>query len=823
MAKKFTNELKKSFDYIQTTLLKQYDCDKIPTEYFILSLLENEYSIGNKVLSKVMLHDTMESAKLHFYQWLSSNVKSFGGTKEYDSVFQSSIAVAKELATEQKSRSINSGHVLVGIFSKNKSISDYFKGLGVSNSQITTQVYEETVNLNEELKGSDTKGKVKPIKHEHKEKTTEKRVVTEQVNGNVSMPAGVCERAFINLNRKAKEGNVTETYGNEELYRKIFRTMSKRYKNNVLLIGDKGVGKSDVARNLSNLIVSGRVPNELKDKVLLEASFRTILLNNVFNGSCLDRIDAVVNDARKRGKYIFLFDDILPSSSSYEVDQADLFEKLCREKDVLVIFTVSDEEYKDLEKSVKVMKYLEKIRMEQPNDEECINILKYHSEKLGFYHNVTYDESAYETTVKLCRRYVTDVKLPESAIDVLDSAGAAVSVNEEEGDEIRTARERLEEIRRQIESARSSSEGRDYSKLDELAEQEIRLKSELDFAIKSYNLDKKPFIITSNEIRNCVSQKTGIPLNELTCDDREKLKGINSRIKDVVVGQDEAVDAVCHAIKRHRVGIANPNRPVVFLMAGSTGVGKTYLAKTIAKELFGDENKMVRLDMAEYSDPTSNAKLIGTGTGYIGYDKGGILTEAIKKNRHCVLLLDEIEKADGDVHNTFLSVFDEGRLTDNKGVSVDFRDVIIIMTSNVGAKEVDERGNGIGFVCNTDEVKKEIIEKELKRKFRPEFINRIDKIIYFNKLSDENLKEIIKLEINKLRKRVQDIGYDIDEGVVDSELFENIYNKVKENYKMGARPVARELQNQMEDVITDMVVNGEADNGYVFNAEDFLR
>mgnify|MGYP002525497071 CR=1 FL=1 len=344
----------------------------------------------------------------------------------------------------------------------------------------------------------------------------------------------------------------------------------------------------------------------------------------------------------------------------------------------------------------------------------------------------------------------------------------------------------------------------------------------LDFAIKSYNLEKQPFVIKVNDIKECISEKTNIPLGELTIDDREKLKNLDERIKKIVIGQDDAVDNVCKAIKKQRVGISNPNKPVVFLMAGSTGVGKTYLAKTIAKEVFGDEKKLVRLDMAEYADKTSVNKIFGSSPGYIGFEKGGILTEAIKKNKHCVLLLDEIEKADEEVHNTFLSLFDEGRLTDNKGVNVDFRNVIIIMTSNIGAREVEERGNGIGFVTDSENLKKEIIEKELKRKFKPEFINRIDKIIYFNKLTDENIKNIIKLEIKKVNKRLEDIGYGLEKGFEDSKILDIIFNKVKENKNMGARPILREIQVELEDKITDYMIDNDIEKGHIFTESEIL-
>ena len=360
----------------------------------------------------------------------------------------------------------------------------------------------------------------------------------------------------------------------------------------------------------------------------------------------------------------------------------------------------------------------------------------------------------------------------------------------------------------------------DSEDYDNLIKKEIELNTMLDFAMKTHNLTKKREVVTLEDIKERISERTNVPITKLSTNDKDKLKNLNERIKKIVIGQDEAVDSVCKAIKRQRIGISNPNKPVVFLMAGSTGVGKSYLAKIIAKEIFGDEKKLVRLDMAEYADKTSLTKLVGSGSGYIGYDAGGLLTEAIKKNKHCVLLLDEIEKANDEVHNAFLSMFDEGRMTDNKGVTVDFRNVIVVMTSNVGAKEVDERGNGIGFVTNTEDIKKDIIEKELKRKFKPEFINRIDKIIYFNKLNEENIKHIIKLEIDKVRERLKAIGYGLQENIENTQLFEKIYNNVIEHKNMGARPIIREIQNNIEDKMTDYIIDNDIENGHIFSLEE---
>lgn len=846
--KKFTNELKQTFDYIQNTILKEYDCDKITTEYFILSVLENEDSIGNKVLSKIMLHDNIEEAKIHFYQWLSLNAKSFGGNKEYDEVFDRSIKIANELATQQKSKTINSGHVLLSVIQNNSEINKYFRTLGVTTNQISTQVIEETNEINEEeaKKLQQNILNNKPIKHTKKQKKEEEQktelsqphtivigegndviVAAFQQMAKNNNGMGECEKTFTNLNEKASKLQIDKIYGNEDVYEEIFNVLSKRNKNNIIITGKSGVGKTETVRNLANRIVNGEVPKNFSDKVLLEVDFNALFANTGMRGAFEAKFKAIMNDATQRGNYIFFMDSIsnVLNSKFNETDVETFVEAVMKEKNIMLICTCSEKGYsKEIGDYPEWERYFEKITLEEPSDEECINILKHHAEKLEYYHNVRYNEEVFDTCMKFCRRYITERNLPDSAIDILDKAGAKMSLKETDNENIRVARQKLFDIRKEKELLKISSSRRDYKKLDELEKEEINLKSILDFAIKSHNLEKEPFVITPNDIKECISQKTNVPIKDLSADDKDKLKNLNERIKNVVIGQDEAVDTVCRAIKRQRIGISNPNKPVVFLMAGSTGVGKSYLAKTIAKEVFGDEKKMVRLDMAEYADKTSVNKILGSSPGYIGFERGGILTEAIKKNKHCVLLLDEIEKADEEVHNTFLSLFDEGRLSDNKGISVDFRNVIVFMTSNIGAKEVDERGNGIGFATiNEDNLKKEIIEKELKRKFKPEFINRIDKIVYFNKLTNENLKNIIKLEINKVRQRLEDIGYDIVPNEELTQLIDNIYNNVKEKKNMGARPIIREIQIQLEDKITDYVIDNDIQKGYIFKLNDIYK
>ena len=823
---KFTDELKKVFEYIQNTLLKEYETDRISGEYFVLAVMMNEFSVGYKVMSKIMLNETLEKAKVYYFQWLSMHTKASVGTKHYDDTFEKCVNNARLLAAKQKSRDINSGHILFSVLTMNPEMNRYFKTLGVTLSQVGSQVFEETRSIIEEERAKTENAFVKTVPQKHIRKPSKEKDeiidaiknVDEKTKTN-SRVDGECGRVTTNLNEKAYNLQIETIYGNEKIYEQIFNVLSKRNKNNVAIVGKSGVGKTDTVRNLANLIVSGNVPRSFKNKILLEVDFNSVFYGTQMRGAFEAKMKSIMTEIKQNGNYIFFIDSLESVLGGHftQNEVEDFIETLMRERNVMLICTCSEKSYsKNIGDIPSWNRYFEKVILEEPNDEKCMNILKQHVERLEVFHDVHYDESVLDTCIKLSRRYITERNLPDSAIDILDKAGAKKGLVDYENEEIANCKKNIRNIRNRMNSIKHDN----VAEYDRLAKKEIELNTSLDFAIKQHNLTKPKPVVDINDIKECISEKTNVPITDLSVDDKAKLKNLNERIKNIVIGQDEAVDSVCKAIKRQRIGISNPNKPVVFLMAGSTGVGKSYLAKVIAKEVFGDEKKLVRLDMAEYADKTSVTKLIGSGAGYVGHDNGGLLTEAIKKNKHCVLLLDEIEKADDEVHNAFLSMFDEGRMTDNKGVTVDFKNVIVIMTSNVGAKEVDERGNGIGFVTNEEDLKKDIIEKELKRKFKPEFINRIDKVIYFNKLTDENIKLIINLEIDKIRKRLEAMGYGLEDDLQDTELFNTIYNNVMEKKNMGARPIIRELQTLIEDKVTDYIIDNDIENGHIFMLDE---
>ena len=470
------------------------------------------------------------------------------------------------------------------------------------------------------------------------------------------------------------------------------------------------------------------------------------------------------------------------------------------------------------------IKKMGKIEIEECNDKLALDILIQSKEKYEQYHEVIYPKKVLKTCIDICRKHFPKVKLPCSALELIDEVGAASSLIEKENPLLKELNEQLADIQIQKDLI-SNDSNKDYDKIDELTKKEIKLKALIAVTKKSDKLNKEPIVITEKNVFDIVSKKIGINVAELNKTEKIKLKNINDELKAIVIGQDIAVDAVCKIVKRQKMGLSNPQKPSVLMFTGTTGTGKTYLAKKLAEKIYGDEKHLVRLDMSEYADKMSVSKLVGAASGYIGYNDTPVLFEAYNKMKQFVLLLDECEKADESVFNVFLQVFDEGRLTNNKGETIDLKDIIVILTSNVGAKEVSERNGGVGFATNMDDknsFEESLFKKAIKRHFKPEFINRIDSIIYFNKLNDDNLKKIIKLQIDVTNNKLKKIGYSLDKDIYET-LTEEVLKNISDKKEYGARPILREIEKLLENKITDLLIEKNIKKGYCFKYSDIAE
>ena len=795
----FTTEAINIFQYIKDKLIKEHPTNKITIEYFLLAILENEDSTAYQILSRSTLTSTLVSIRDWLSQTLSDNKTEIKTDNiVYDTIYDRCIEYGKN---NFNISTLTSGHMLLSVLKENEIIATHLKQIGITYEQLFTNL--------------------KTILPKDKDNDKTKNSMSE------TQQKGAVEDLLIDINKLSSAGKIDEVIGNDDVIDEIFDILSKRDRNNVVVVGDSGIGKTATVLHIANLLNNGKVPDSFKNKKLMKMDFMSLVSGAVLRGNFEAKFNAIIADATKKNGYIFFIDDlqsILSDKSKFgEINTENMLDMILMERNIRFICTMDNRSYATYIQSNPSMKRrFQKVTMYEKDEKTICEILNKCKTKYENYHNVKYDNECIETCVKLIKRYVKEAKLPDYAIDLMDEAGARASVKIHEDERIIECRNQIKKIQDSLRQIDDTISRKDYDLYDELKKKEIALKSKISSIEKEQIFNNNPTTIYSDDIREILSRKIKIPVTNLTNDDRSKLKLLSTNLKKSVIGQDEAVDEVCRVVKRQRIGIANKNRPAVLFFAGMTGTGKTYLAKKLAQEVFGDEKSLVRIDMSEYSDKMSVTKLYGSAAGYVGYDKGGILTEAIKKNSHCVLLLDEMEKASEEVHNVFLQLFDDGRLTDNMGVTVDFSNVIVIMTSNVGAKEISNKEVNIGFIKNDNGNNKEAIIKAMKSAFAPEFINRIDKVIFFNKLTEENVKNIISLELNNLNKRLQTMDYSLGSSFYDDDFINNIYNKVKEKSEYGARPVIHIIRQEVEDKITDYIINNQPIKNFVFENDLFI-
>lgn len=815
----FSDELKSVFNYIENVILKKYPSKAITTDYFLLSVIENEDCLAYKALLRVMFYDTFNILKETYYKKVAINNKDYYSTE--NTTFDETLQSAINNATENNKCVINSVQLLNAVIDCDDNIKKAFKLFGITNDEILLNFemnrYDEDIMFNnKEIENKLTIGQPKIEQNKLPQVYLYNKKKTKKIMGEV-------EKNLTNLNNLAREGKINVVVENDDIINKIFVILQKKYKNNALLIGQPGVGKTATVMHIANMLINGDVPEVFKNKKLMKMDFSKLLLNTMIRGSFEDKIMSIVDDARNDGNYIFFIDDIhlvLGNKRNFgDIDILGILDSILMEKNIQFICTTTPKSYrKYIEENSSLRRKLQSIVLEPSDYTKTVKILNYLKNELESYHNVVYEENLIEESIKLCDRYVSNCTLPDTVIDLLDEAGARTTINIGDSPEIEEIKKELNAIYKKKEEM-NLLPYKDYNAYDDIVKEEIVLKAELKVARKERVLEQKPTILNINSIKEIISDKTGVPIEDVAQNEKDRLKKLEDNVKKYVVGQDEAVNEVCKIIKKQRLGISNATKPPVFLFTGATGTGKTYLAKKIAEEIFGDEKYLVRFDMSEYADKMSVNKLYGSANGYVGYENGGQLTEAIKHKKHCVLLLDEIEKADEEVHNVFLQLFDEGRLTDNTGFTVDFKNVIIIMTSNVGSKELSARERIIGFVNNNKNLNKEIICKAIKNKFKPEFINRINRIIYFNTLNEENLKQIIKLEICNLEKRVNNAGYKFSDDFISDTLINFIYSKI-DNFEYGAREINREIETEIEDRLMNYMLSHNIENGHTFTCEE---
>jgi len=565
---------------------------------------------------------------------------------------------------------------------------------------------------------------------------------------------------------------------------------------------------------LALLIKEGNCPTNLLDKRIVSLDLTSLVAGTKYRGQFEERIKAILNELLEVTNVIVFIDElhtmIGAGNASGSMDAANILKPALARGEIQCIGATTFDEYKKhLEKDSALVRRFQKIILSEPTEKETIEILTNLKTSYEDYHKVIYGDDVIETIVKLSKRYITDRQFPDKAIDIMDELGSEKKISNKVPESIEKLKKNIEEVREKKIAVVKSQEYEQAVKLRD-DEKKLNLKLESEKTKWLDNLKNNKIPIVSEDVYNIVSNMTGVPITKLDSKETEKLLKMEEVLTSKVIGQDEAINTISRAVRRNRVGIKDGGRPIgSFIFLGSTGVGKTYLAKSVAEILFGDPEKIIRVDMSEFMEKHNVSKLIGSPPGYVGYDEGGQLTEKVKNNPFSVILFDEIEKAHKDVFNILLQILDEGHLTDSFGRKVNFTNTLIIMTSNVGAKKVSDFGNGVGFSTSSSEnqkyeVRKSIIQKSLKQQFTPEFLNRIDDVILFNHLSEDIINKIISIEIEKLVRRLNDKKYlvSFDKTVIDR------ISELNSQEEYGARPIKRIIQNLCEDFISEEILRG---------------
>ena len=816
-----SEEISSLFEYIRDVIFMEHPKVIINEYTYILAVLHNEDSLAYQALSSIIMESTLEEMREFFEAQITyvADTDTDDDKSPY-SLFDEYIVDCDDMCKQFGIQNITSSILLLSIVKKHERISGQMRDFSITLVQLLNSIKSQLTELTTAIVET-------PKKHQKKKKSETLELSQPiKVIDNSIQRNGEIERSLINISRLASLGKIQHVINYDKYYTEIFTILSKKNRNNVAICGKSGVGKTAIAKNIANIINEKKCHVNFHDKTLMEMDFSKLVVGTPFKGAFEQKFYAIVEEARTRGNYIFFIDNIhflLNSNTKYaETDIETLLEVLFTDPSIQIVCTTTPASYSKLQKKSLLGKYLQEVTIEEPTIEECVDILHKIKSQYEAYHDVVYDDLAITSCVELSKKYIRNRSLPEYALDLLDIVGAKTNMQSEDNPKLMALKEELSDIIDEIDTIKSSSTTKQYDKIDELVKKQISVKTKIGLIEKEDILSKEPTHITKNDVCVLLSEKIDIPLEDLTSSEKVRLKGLNDKIKENVIGQDEAVDEVCRAIKRQRVGLGENERPSVLMFLGSTGTGKTYLAKQIAKEVFGDEKYFVRMDMSEYADKTSVNKIGGSNPGYVGYEDETYIVKALKKKKRFVLLLDEFEKSNEEVHNIFLQMFDEGRFTDNHGEEYSLKDVIIIMTSNVGVAEAASRGHIIGFNNNDYDFSKSIIEKELKRKFKPEFLNRIQKIVYFNKLNNENLKSIVELEVAKLNRKVEKLGYHLSENILKTTMIDEIYNEILSKKEFGARPIVNEVQRKIEDNIVDYLIENEVEEGHTFTYEELM-
>ena len=805
MMQRFTDDAQRVLSLAQAAAL-ELGHDYVGTEHVLIGLTKVKNGVAAKALEELGLvtEDIFEAVEEHVGR----------GNKKATSIYMTPrvkhvLELAIQVANHMNHNYVGTEHILLGLLSDGSGVAvAILRAMNIRSNDVVEAI-RSILGSN---KGSNNGGQ-------------------EGINSNNDL--GELSDFATDLNESAKQGKIDPVIGRDTEIQRVIQILSRRTKNNPVLIGEPGVGKTAIAEGLAQRIVTGNVPEILRNKRIISLSIGSMLAGAKYRGEFEERLKKAIDEVQQHDDMIIFIDEIhtLVGAGATEgaMDAANILKPaLARGEFQVIGATTLDEYKKHIEKDAALERRFQPVQVGEPNEEDALEILKGLRDRYEAFHKAKITDEALTAAVSLSSRYITDRFLPDKAIDVVDEAASKVRMKVfSAAPDVKALEDRLNTVKKEKEAAVTSQ---DFEKAAKLRDEEQSLLKEIGDkkSIAKEKSDQK-LIVTEEDIAAVVAQWTGIPVAKIAEEESATLLHLEEELHKRVVGQDEAVTAVAKAVRRARAGLKDPKRPIgSFLFLGPTGVGKTELARALASSLFGDESAMIRLDMSEYMEKHTVSRLVGAPPGYVGYEEGGQLTDAVRRKPYSVILLDEVEKAHVDFFNILLQVLDDGRLTDSQGRTVDFRNTVIIMTSNLGAKALHKNSPELGFLAakksdfNVDE-NKEIEFKEakksvmdaVKRHFRPEFLNRIDEMIVFHPLTGEDLKEIVTILMSDVTKRLGERDLQLE---ITPEAMKLLV-KEGSDFTMGARPLKRAIQRLIEDPVSDLILKGDAKEGKIIKAD----
>ena len=805
MMQRFTDDAQRVLSLAQEAAL-ELGHDYVGTEHVLIGLTKVKNGVAAKALEELGLvtEDIFEAVEQHVGR----------GNKKATSIYMTPrvkhvLELAIQVANHMNHNYVGTEHILLGLLSDGSGVAvAILRAMNIRSNDIVEAI-RSILGSN---KGSNNGGQ-------------------EGLNSNNDL--GELSDFATDLNESAKQGKIDPVIGRDTEIQRVIQILSRRTKNNPVLIGEPGVGKTAIAEGLAQRIVTGNVPEILRNKRIISISIGSMLAGAKYRGEFEERLKKAIDEVQQHDDMIIFIDEIhtLVGAGATEgaMDAANILKPaLARGEFQVIGATTLDEYKKHIEKDAALERRFQPVQVGEPNEEDALEILKGLRDRYEAFHKAKITDEALKAAVSLSNRYITDRFLPDKAIDVVDEAASKVRMKVfSAAPDVKALEDRLNTVKKEKEAAVTSQ---DFEKAAKLRDEEKSLSKEIDDkkSVAKEKSDQK-LIVTEEDIATVVAQWTGIPVAKIAEEESETLFHLEEELHKRVVGQDEAVTAVAKAVRRARAGLKDPKRPIgSFLFLGPTGVGKTELARALASSLFGDESAMIRLDMSEYMEKHTVSRLVGAPPGYVGYEEGGQLTDAVRRKPYSVILLDEVEKAHADFFNILLQVLDDGRLTDSQGRTVDFRNTVIIMTSNLGAKALHKNSPELGFLAakkvdsNVDENKgidfkeaKKSVMDAVKRHFRPEFLNRIDEMIVFHPLTEEDLKEIVTILMSDVTKRLEERDLHLE---ITTEAMKLLV-KEGSDFTMGARSLKRAIQRLIEDPVSDLILKGDAKEGKIIKAD----